>query len=411
MLPVNLNDLTPADIQGLIDSEIAEGLRFEYKSELPTDQSDDKRKFLYEVAAMANSAGGDIAFGIVDREGPDGQNTGIASKLSGLKFPNVQKVIEPLTNLIRDCITPRLAGVTMQTVSCEDGDVLVIRIPASWNKPHMVTIGKVDKFYMRTAIGKAPMSIDEIRRAFSEQGELREAIARWRAHRVDLIEQKRGPVLLHGEVSMLFHIIPADAFTPGKFTETWRLPGHEKQAVHVVRNNYYQQYNADGFLCHSNRAIVGPPQKNDGYHGYTQLFRSGISEYAFSHFYGPPIDRPNISLIDGMDVEQAMVRCYEDAIGRCQREGRAGIAYIGFSMVGIEDKQIFTTSKVWGPREFGIRQNTFTSPEVMVDLSEQVERPFARTLGPLVDTFWQLDGREGTPFVWEGQWNPFRRYD
>jgi hypothetical protein len=274
----------------------------------------------------------------------------------------------------------------------------------------MVTIGKVDKFYMRTAIGKAPMSIDEIRRAFSEQGELRETIARWRGHRVDLTEQRRGPVLLHGEVSMLFHIIPADAFTPGSFTETWRLPKPEKQAVHVVTGNYYQRYNADGFLCHSNRAIVGPLQKTDGYRGYTQLFRSGIAEYAFSHFYGPPINGPQTPLIDGLYVEQTIVHCYEDAVGRYQRQGHTGTAYVGFSMVGIEDKQIYTTLRSWTPREYGIRQNTFTSPEVVVDLNESEERPYARTLLPLVDTFWQLDGREGTPFISDEQWNPFKRY-
>jgi len=47
----------------------------------------------------------------------------------------------------------------------------------------------------------------------------------------------------------------------------------------------------------------------------------------------------------------------------------------------------------------------------MVDLSEPEERPFARTLRPLVDTFWQLDGREGTPFTPKGEWKPFERYD
>jgi predicted HTH transcriptional regulator len=78
MLPVNLIDLTPAHIQGLIDSEVAEDLKLEYKSELPIDLGDSKRNFLFEVAAMANSAGGDLLFGIADRDGPDGQNTGIA---------------------------------------------------------------------------------------------------------------------------------------------------------------------------------------------------------------------------------------------------------------------------------------------------------------------------------------------
>jgi hypothetical protein len=50
MLPIDLEDLTPTHIQGLIDSEVAEGLRLEFKEQLPSDQSDDKRKFLSMVS-------------------------------------------------------------------------------------------------------------------------------------------------------------------------------------------------------------------------------------------------------------------------------------------------------------------------------------------------------------------------
>lgn len=273
----------------------------------------------------------------------------------------------------------------------------------------MVTMGGVDRFYIRTGTVSHKMSVDEIRRAFSEQGELREAIAAWRAHRVDLIQQKRGPISLSDDVVMLFHVIPADAFTPGAFTEVWRVPESEKKDVYVPNGNYYQRYNADGFLCHSNRAIAGRSEKPDGYWGYTQLFRSGIVEYAFSNFYRPPMGLQN-PLIDGQEVEQTMVRCYADAVGRFHREGRTGVVYIGFSMIGIEDKQIFSTLMTWSGNDFGIRQETMTSPEVMVDLSEQEERPYPRSMRPLVDTFWQLDGREGTPFIPNGEWNPFRRY-
>jgi hypothetical protein len=128
----------------------------------------------------------------------------------------------------------------MQTVSTADGEVLVLRIPRSRNKPHMVTIGGVNKFYIRTATGKGLMSVDEIRRAFSEEGELREAIGRWRFHRLELIQQKLGPVNLQGEVVMLFHIIPGDALTPGSFSEAWRLAQNEKKEVFVPSGNYYQ---------------------------------------------------------------------------------------------------------------------------------------------------------------------------
>lgn len=410
MLPVNLNDLTPAHIEGLIESEVPETLTLDYKQQLPGEQKEEKREFLYDVAALANSAGGDLIYGIVERRAEDDKATGLPDRLLGTRFANLQEEEIRLSSYIRDCIAPKLIGSVVRSVRCSDGDALVVRIPASRSKPHMVTMGGVDRFYKRTGTVSHKMSLDEIRRAFSEQGELREGINAWRAHRVELLEQGRGPVLLSDNVVMLFHVIPADSFTPGAFTEVWRVPEQEKKDVFVANGNYYQRYNADGFLCHSNRATVGLPQKRDGYWGYTQLLRSGIVEYAFSNFYRPPIGLQS-PLIDGQGVEQTMVHCYADAIGRFHREGRTGVVYVGFSMIGIEDKQIYSTLMTWSGRDFGIRQGTVTSPEVMVDLSEHEERPYPCVMRPLVDTFWQLDGREGSPFIPNGEWNPFCRYD
>ncbi len=358
---------------------------------------------------MANSAGGDLIYGVAERRSEDDKPTGIPDRLSGTRFANSHEEEIRLSNYIRDGIAPKLIGALVRSVSCASGDVLVVRVPASKSKPHMVTMGGADRFYKRTGTVSHKMSWDEIRRAFSEQSELREVIARWRAHRADLVEEKRVPMRLAGKVAMLFHIIPADAFTPGNFTETWRLSQDEKRAVFVPYGNSQQRYNADGFLCHSSYASAGPPQKTDGCWGYTQLFRSGIVEYAFGHFYRPPIGF-QAALICGQEVEQAIVHCYEDGIGRLQREGRTESVYVGFSMIGIEDKQIFSTALSWDRRESGIRQNTFTSPEVLADLSEPDEPPYARTLRPLVDTFWQLDGREGTPFLTGEQWNPFGNF-
>ena len=96
---------------------------------------------------MANAFGGDFVFGIVDRKGKDNQSTGIADSLAGMKIANVQAEISRFENLIRDGISPRLAGISMQPVTCPQGDVLVIRVPRSRNKPHMVTFGGVDKFF------------------------------------------------------------------------------------------------------------------------------------------------------------------------------------------------------------------------------------------------------------------------
>ncbi len=404
MLPANLNDLTSSHIQDLIDSEVAESLTLEYKRQLPSNQSDEKREFLYDVAAMANAVGGDIIYGIVDRRGQDNQSTGIAASLTGLKLPNAQAEIGRLSNLLRDGIAPRLTGVAMQSVNCQDGDVLVIRVPRSWNKPHMVTIGGINKFFGRAGTGKSPMSVDEIGMAFSEQSELRETIERWRSHRAELAALGKGPVGLTGEVAMLFHVIPADSFRRGVLRDTWRASEQEKNYMHVPHGPRSYRYNADGFLF---LAQVGDQSKA---YGYTQLFRSGIVEYADGFCYGPPLGGTN-SMILGQELEKQMVNCYKDAINRFRGQGKIGALYVGFSLVGIANKSFFSTTKSLAfPQTGMINQDIFNSPEVFADINESEDPPYHRTILPLVDTMWQVAGLEGTPFKPNGEWNPFGRY-
>jgi hypothetical protein len=71
----------------------------------------------------------------------------------------------------------------------------------------MVTFKQVNKFYGRVTSGKYPMSIDEIRRSFSQGAELGETIRAWRRHRFALLKENAGPVdLQHGPTMLLFHL-------------------------------------------------------------------------------------------------------------------------------------------------------------------------------------------------------------
>jgi hypothetical protein len=375
----------------------------EYKSELPSRQSDQKREFLYDIAAMANSAGGDFVFGIADRKGPDDQSTGIADRLSGMAVSNAQSEIDRLSNLIRDGISPRLAGVTMAPVTCPDGQVLVIRVPRSWIRPHMVTIDAVNKFYRRMGTQKYLMSVDEIRRTFFEQGELSQTIRRWRSHRAELIAHGEGPIpTLAGEVTVLFHMIPASAFTMDDvLRESWRFPESEKLRVHVPHGITNYRYNADGFL--------GTVQAGDQVFGYTQVFRSGITEYADGHCSGPvAVGGPPQIL--GQEIEKQMVSCYRDAVTRFRTEGRTEPFYVGFSLIGIANKLIYATPSQSIFNQNRILIDIFNSPEVLVDITEAEEHPYRKTLLPLADTMWQVAGREGSPFKPNGLWEPFKDY-
>jgi hypothetical protein len=399
---IKLNDATPAHIQALIDSEVAENLTLEYKSVLPTGQSESSREFLYDVAAMANSQGGDIIFGIADRKGADDQSTGIADKLSEMKMANVQTDIDRLSNLIKDGISPRLTGFSMQPLSCNGNDVLIVRIPRSWNRPHMVTAGAVNKFYTRIGTQKNLMSVDEIRRSFLEQGELSRTIKQWRLNRAQLVSSATGPVSSGlGKTIMLFHVIPASAVTASDLLSgSWRFPEQEKAQLHVPNGITRLRYNGDGAIA---TASVG-----DDVAGHTQIFRSGVSEYA-DYWSGLQPEGSNQRLVRALKIEKQMIFCLKDAIRRLRVQGRTELIYVGFSLLGIKNCLICTQDEARFFSPTIIQDNIFSSPEVLVDITELEEPPYRKVLEPLADTMWQLSGREGSPHSVDGIWNPLSR--
>jgi hypothetical protein len=100
----------------------------------------------------------------------------------------------------------------------------------------------------------------------------------------------------------------------------------------------------------------------------------------------------------GLLLERQIIDCYEDAITRYRRDGINAPVYIGISLIGIKQKQFFSAPLISHFDEnFVIRDNVFNSPEIMIDLAHQEERPFGKALLPLVDIMWQVAGRGGTP--------------
>ena len=64
MLHKPIDGITESDLQVLVTEGTREGTQLEFKLTLPGGTDDEKREFLKDVSAMANSQGGDIIYGI-----------------------------------------------------------------------------------------------------------------------------------------------------------------------------------------------------------------------------------------------------------------------------------------------------------------------------------------------------------
>jgi hypothetical protein len=249
------------------------------------------------------------------------------------------------------------------------------------------------------------MSEDEIQQLFPLESRRLETIAKWRANRAELAAQGKGSLPLVGEVGMLFHVIPSDSLARRTIREPLHVPQQQWSQIYVTSQATNFRYNQDGFLA---SARVGNELSA---YGYTQIFRSGIFEYANGNCYMSPRNGMG-PMVLGQELEQMMVRSYENATDRLRALGQDEPVYIGFSLLGIAGKSFFATvtRSAFSTVTVDPTLEIFNSPEVLADVTSPEESPFGGILRPLVDTMWQVAGEGQTPFITNGVWDPFRRY-
>jgi hypothetical protein len=202
---VPIDSITEDHLQALIDNQVAELRAIEYKRELPGKTDGPKKEFLADVCSFANTSGGDLMYGITESDGTP-------RELVGVNADNVDAEISGLESSIRDGIAPRIQGIRTQRVRLENGNhVLVIRVPRSFSRPHVVTYKNHWKFYARSSNGKHQMDVGEVRRAFVLSENVADRIRAFRAERLGRVVSGDTPMPIEGP-SVVLHVVPISAF-------------------------------------------------------------------------------------------------------------------------------------------------------------------------------------------------------
>jgi len=187
-----VDQITQSDLEGLIASEVVEDQTTEYKRDLNITGEQARREFFRDVSSFANAIGGDIVFGIHAADGkPEG--------LSPLNDLDVDATPLQLRDLCLAHIDPPIRGLTFRVIPFsrkhQKGHVLVVRVPQSWNRPHMVKYDD-NRFYRRDGAGKRQMNTSELREAFALSASTGERMKEHRLERLSLIRQRQTPVTL-----------------------------------------------------------------------------------------------------------------------------------------------------------------------------------------------------------------------
>ncbi len=265
MISKSIDLVEESDLVSLISDEARESRSIEFKQSLNIGSDGDKREFLADVSSLANASGGDLIFGIRDEDG-------IAKELTGFgSFDNDRDTLR-IEEIIRNGIQPRITGCKIKSFELSNGqNALVIRLPNSLNKPHMVTFKGSSKFFSRNSAGKYPLDVHEIRSAFVASESLYDRINYFRTERIDTVLQGNTPVPLDGKSMICLHLIPLDSFSPEPNFDisSVQSSGDHIQPMHcstfTTRNNF------DGLITNTPGNLV----KSEG---YVQIFRNGIIE-------------------------------------------------------------------------------------------------------------------------------------
>ncbi len=168
------------EILAAIESgNLSETSSFDAKSALP--KKGKSKDLAVDVAAMAND-GGTLLYGIdEDDHGEPVIRTPI--QLNGAR--------ERVDQIVRTCISepPDIEIYAIPTEEDEDKGYLLVAVPSSSRAPHMVTVGKDNRYYGRSAVGNTRLTEGEVARLYERR-------SKWEVDRMALLEEAitRAPI-------------------------------------------------------------------------------------------------------------------------------------------------------------------------------------------------------------------------
>lgn len=391
MIAKDINQITEKDLQGLIDNSVLQSKTIEYKQTLPSNSDSGKKEFLGDVSSFANASGGDLIYGIIED-----RKTGIPKVLRGLTIENVDQEISRLDSMTRDGIDPRIIGVTIKAVDLSNSrKALIIRIPKSWISPHRVTFKGYDKFYSRSANGKYPLDVGELRVAFTLSEVVIERIRRFREDRLSKILANEAPVPLYDDAKIILHLVPIISFTPGQSYNIDKIASHATKMNPINSGGGYPRYNLDGLLHHSE-------SKNGRSRSYTQLFRNGIIEAIEGLLLRP---RTGGLLIPAVAYEMELIRSLRQYLSVLKTLHVEMPLFVFLTLIGVKGYSIGRDDAVQSADEVDrIDRDVLLVPEVIMESYDKVAEDVLR---PCFDTIWNACGySRSLNYNDSGEWRP-----
>ncbi|KAA6489933.1 ATP-binding protein [Agrobacterium sp. ICMP 7243] len=266
---VPFTKVSEADVRRLLDFGVGESVYLDYKRQ-PYERSD-RKEFLKDISAMANTLGGDLLIGVAEKDG-------FPSSLN----PFLGDCDEEMRRLEQIAITgldPRIRNLQIKPIPlAAGGNLIMVRVPRSYLAPHRVILENSARFYARAGTTTYEPNVDQLRLMFNSTTVVAEKIKAFHADRLVKITAGETPIAMNGAGKLVIHVVPLPAFTQGSMMDLIAKLSHGAEIpippdeIGMPTN---QSVNLDGYLNHVS------PQSHIGFRmAYAQFFRNGVIEGA-----------------------------------------------------------------------------------------------------------------------------------
>lgn len=392
MIPGSLDQIDQAALERLVTDQVHEGRTIEYKRDIALSNDERRRELARDVSSFANAAGGDLIFGVEEAKDENGKNLGYPEKIVGVECANFDDTKLRIEGIIRENIDPRIHGVAIHKVDgFERGPVIIVRVPRSWNAPHMVSYKSQTHFFSRNSAGKHPLDVREIKAAFLDGTEQAARVRRFRDERLGRIiaGETPAPLDVGSGVMLALHIVPV----PGSAIDVVAVGKDAGRLQPPSGGGWNSRFNLDGVVTFS-----GP--NNGPQDSYLQVFRNGSFEAASSVRTFGNGSRKEFS---ALPIETVVVRVTTQALSLLRDAGVDGPKSVLVAVLGAKGARLWVSeSQRLFDRGGPIDRSPLVLPDVLID-AENPDVP--ALLKPIFDALWQSSGWEGSlGYDAAGQW-------
>jgi hypothetical protein len=396
-----IDQIQESDLQNLVIQGMAEGRQLEYKEKLPRKENNEEiKEFLKDVSAMANTLGGDLLYGI--REGQDSNGNTVAVEVVGVSGEDADDVKLRLEDSIRNCIKPRLIGIGIKEIVLANANTaFIVRVPRSWNSPHVVDRKGHWRFYYRNSAGAHPMDVTELRHAVISADTLAQRLEEFRLERLAKIAADH---ILDKSAKIVLHLQPFSSVLLDSQVD-FRIARRNIEGIKLIAPDSFSttRPNFDGMLGY----LQGKEKM-----GWLQIFRNGVVE---------AVDTDILELVDP-DKPHIPIKYFEgQLLGATTRYltllkalGVVPPVLLSLSLLGVKRYTIGISREDYGSEFLGLAQLQSRAEQYPIDhddllmpgrLIEDFGANIEELLQPLFDMIWNAGGLPGSLFYnAEGRW-------